>query len=122
MNLNPFHHLRKYRQQSQEIAQLKQFNSLVLNRNNELNQDLANERQALDQANAKIKNLENELNEIQSESKIISGKKLKKSANGNYYCPIHNVRVIPFITMNGFRKWRKPTNGCWCPPKRTSFP
>lgn len=71
MNLNPFYHLHKYCQQSQEIAQLKQFNSLVLNRNNELNQDLANERQALDQANARIQNLENELNEIQSEFLIL---------------------------------------------------
>lgn len=71
MNLNPFYHLRKYRQQSQEIAQLKQFNNLVINRNDELTQDLANERQALDQANVKIQNLENELNEIQSEFRIL---------------------------------------------------
>lgn len=71
MNLNPFYHLRKYRQQSQEIARLNQFNNLVLNRNSELNQDLTNERQALDQANANITNLENELEEIQSEFLIL---------------------------------------------------
>lgn len=71
MNLNPFYHLRKYRQQAEEIAQQKVFNNHLLNRNAEILNDLAKERQALDQANAKIAKLQEELNEIQSEFLIL---------------------------------------------------
>lgn len=71
MNLNPFYHWRTYRQQAEEIRQQKQFNNLLLDRNAELCQDLAKAQKQLDQANAKIAKLQEELDEIQSEFLIL---------------------------------------------------
>lgn len=49
--------------------------------------------------------------------------RLKKSSDGQYHCPIHNTIVIPFIVLNGFRKWKEPNeNGCWCPPPKPNPP
>ncbi len=48
---------------------------------------------------------------------------LKPDKDGNYYCPIHGKKVIPYIICNGFYHYKKPKNGCYCSaPRPTTQP
>lgn len=79
MNLNPFYHLRRYREFETKLAETETFNESLLERNRELGQDLTNARTELDKANRKINYLTSEFEALQSEFVIlVNTKKLTR--------------------------------------------
>ncbi|MEG9531508.1 hypothetical protein [Mannheimia indoligenes] len=79
MNLNPFYHLRRYREIKAKLVEAETFNESLLERNRDLGQDLAHARTELDKANRKIDYLTSEFEALQSEFVIlVNAKKLTK--------------------------------------------